>query len=1561
MASTRDYTDFLNDQVDISPANSQEELQAAELIEGLFAQHGLETQIQEFDTPLTSGLSTRVYFVFLFVGVLLSGFLGTPVAVVGLLLVIAAFALILLARNGNDVLGSLGPQARSQNVIGVHRATGPNVIKGNRPIVIVAHYDTPHESFLNNRQFAKWQPIIKRLSWSLCVTVLVVTLLQPVPFIPVLARHVLWVLGVLAALPLLLLGAAAIYERFAPCSTGASDNKSSVAAMLGVLDMVRPGPDDAKQWAESNPLGVRRELADDLAEEDDLYADDDWADEVQADEEAYEEEYEGEGDASAEDALQQDDARAEDEAWAPEAPYGDEDAPDQAGDAAVATRALKDIRSDDEPQGHPRDLPEADDYGIEEPSTIRRGAALLESLQVLPETCEIVYEGLAPREEVIGRMEGADSQGAAAEGLSRGVERIREAGRHLGEVIGRLLEMIGAGASALLARIRELLAGLASRVGSLRGGGSSDVEGEDAADDDVPLFDASAWADEMKAADEAADEPVSYAGPHAGDEAAGVEGPEATDGVTAEASGVGEDETPGPQSAENDEHGHAEVMGEPVAVVEEAAEPQVIETPQASEAEAPCEDASPKDVLADAVAEMGVPNGTPPSFGLTAEILPSAQAEAVHETAAEEPEEPERPDTSAREDGEVAFADEGTDVISHDEGEEGVSDLEVVAPPDEEDMTALVDDKVPLTQAVHEEDAVEEQPSVVEEEAVSDEPQEDEWHVPSIEVADAFYELIDDATERGGTAVGVPVEVVDVPSLDVESDLPAPRDVAVIPATVMTSEPADDAETVEAVLEQEPPVADSLTEVADEDEHGEELEPSPTKMAGHPLAEAPESARLWTPPIDLAGDIEEPEDDPDAAYEGADDEVDGEADATLKFKVLSHEEVAASRVEIERSAHSADDVAVVAAQRPDAAVEDGDARVEAAAQATLSDVLHEMFVTLPKIEPMVAEPALPTVSGQDVPGAGQPGRDTSEPVDGPRDPKTRPIETGTGDEADPASHEKPEEEPKVERKPSPRPEAVTPEDEGEALGDGVPGEEGVGETAPAPEGRAQEPAADPEPEPEPEPESEAVGEAVLEMEPVPGPEQEPDLEPGFDSDHADQRGDTAVVTSLAEGITFSNEQDASEEELSDKDLTGLTVSSRENQADVEDSMPVVREHIPKPRAIDDPDWGKSEFKPPVMSAGRRTMLLDLPDPSVIDVDPLAPSHDDDMAKPTPTLGGEVSHRLEVLRRVPSPAGDAPEQQPSAAPSREASPAEEPRQPPQEEAAATPMHKYNQGTSLRAPKKGTKRKMRFGRKRRDEETQVESMGEWLGLDEDYDAKRDGRQIGSWDNFDDDDRRGPWKGGATLRAGLRDDRDRAEEPSDPVPGVPNFDSLDLRGEPSYEDDQPVAEEQGPDPEGAEELREEALHLGDDDLISHDIWFVGVGASSLDHAGMKAFLDEHRRDIRGAFLVNLDSIGAGDLTLLTREGTGNKRRADRRMGRMLTNIADALHIDLRRADHSWDETDATPAMQRSVRVATLMGMSEDGVAALSHTSDDEPEYLNDQQIADVADIIAELIRRS
>lgn len=127
------------------------------------------------------------------------------------------------------------------------------------------------------------------------------------------------------------------------------------------------------------------------------------------------------------------------------------------------------------------------------------------------------------------------------------------------------------------------------------------------------------------------------------------------------------------------------------------------------------------------------------------------------------------------------------------------------------------------------------------------------------------------------------------------------------------------------------------------------------------------------------------------------------------------------------------------------------------------------------------------------------------------------------------------------------------------------------------------------------------------------------------------------------------------------------------------------------------------------------------------------------------------------------------------------------------------------------------------------------------------------------------------------------------------------------------------------------------------------------------MRSFLAEHRSEIRGSFVINLDCVGAGELTLLTHEGVDVKRRADRRLGRILTNVARDVHVELGQRDFSWTSTDAWVAMRSSLRALTIMGVDENGLPALSHTPMDAPENVSGDQTALVAEMVTEAIRRS
>lgn len=213
---------------------------------------------------------------------------------------------------------------------------------------------------------------------------------------------------------------------------------------------------------------------------------------------------------------------------------------------------------------------------------------------------------------------------------------------------------------------------------------------------------------------------------------------------------------------------------------------------------------------------------------------------------------------------------------------------------------------------------------------------------------------------------------------------------------------------------------------------------------------------------------------------------------------------------------------------------------------------------------------------------------------------------------------------------------------------------------------------------------------------------------------------------------------------------------------------------------------------------------------------------------------------------------------------------------------------------------------FGRKKRQEE----SMSDWLGVDGDFDAKNSGRDIGSWDNFEGDD----WKGGAT----------------------------------------------GGDGVSVDELRDAVTSMGDDELLGHDIWFVATGASEFDNAGIQAFLDTHRDKLRGVFLINLESIGAGEPCMLATEGERRVLKGDKRIMNLVRRVSGALHEEFGEIEMPYLATDAYRAMERSLRSLTIAGV-EDGRLACSHTEDDLPYRVNVENVNKVADVVTEVIRRS
>ena len=216
---------------------------------------------------------------------------------------------------------------------------------------------------------------------------------------------------------------------------------------------------------------------------------------------------------------------------------------------------------------------------------------------------------------------------------------------------------------------------------------------------------------------------------------------------------------------------------------------------------------------------------------------------------------------------------------------------------------------------------------------------------------------------------------------------------------------------------------------------------------------------------------------------------------------------------------------------------------------------------------------------------------------------------------------------------------------------------------------------------------------------------------------------------------------------------------------------------------------------------------------------------------------------------------------------------------------------------------------FGRKKKNDQ---DSMSDWLGVEDDYDAKKSGRGIGSWDNFEDDN--DGWKGGATSSDGASD----------------------------------------------EDMLSAVASMGDDELLGHDIWFVATGASDCDGAGMKAFLASHRDKLCGVFFINLESVGAGRLSVVTVEGEQQLLKGDRRIMNLVSKVCKSFHVDCGALEMPYAKTDAYAALEASRRALTIAGV--DGTRlACARTEDDLPHNVNPTNIATVSEVVTEVIRRS
>lgn len=143
-----------------------------------------------------------------------------------------------------------------------------------------------------------------------------------------------------------------------------------------------------------------------------------------------------------------------------------------------------------------------------------------------------------------------------------------------------------------------------------------------------------------------------------------------------------------------------------------------------------------------------------------------------------------------------------------------------------------------------------------------------------------------------------------------------------------------------------------------------------------------------------------------------------------------------------------------------------------------------------------------------------------------------------------------------------------------------------------------------------------------------------------------------------------------------------------------------------------------------------------------------------------------------------------------------------------------------------------------------------------------------------------------------------------------------------------------------------------------IDTEVWFVALGASCSDNAGMKDFLQKHHSELKGAVVINLEGLGAGKLTAVQKEGSLRVFNASSRVKRSIRKASQSTGISYATNETCWQDTPATVAMSHRIQAMSLVGM-KDNLPAYKGSSQDQLDVVEEETLLSNSDFVTSMVK--
>jgi hypothetical protein len=147
----------------------------------------------------------------------------------------------------------------------------------------------------------------------------------------------------------------------------------------------------------------------------------------------------------------------------------------------------------------------------------------------------------------------------------------------------------------------------------------------------------------------------------------------------------------------------------------------------------------------------------------------------------------------------------------------------------------------------------------------------------------------------------------------------------------------------------------------------------------------------------------------------------------------------------------------------------------------------------------------------------------------------------------------------------------------------------------------------------------------------------------------------------------------------------------------------------------------------------------------------------------------------------------------------------------------------------------------------------------------------------------------------------------------------------------------------------------------LEGKEVWFVATGARHADAAGMRALLKEYGEDLRDALIVNIESVGFGNLHWYAREAAPLTVSISSRVMSLSKRAAREKELRISAHKGTVGVTDATPALFHHHKAGTIIRLANSGFPEAYRAADDHADSCDPQVLEDTVSFLLEFLAQA